>query len=161
MVELLRYLDANGFTPYIVSGGGRDFMRPMSTGYYGVPPERVIGSSTGLRYVEDAEGGDVRYDSSSAFLDDGPEKPVRIWSRMGRRPLLAGGNSNGDIPMLRFVQKHPRSLSLLVHHDDDTGRGDTPYDKGAEQALDAAATHGFVVVSVKDDWSQVFPTAAP
>jgi hypothetical protein len=63
--------------------------------------------------------------------------------------------------MLRFVQKHPRSLSLLVHHDDDAGRGDTPYDKGAEQALEAAATHGFVVVSVKDDWSQVFPTTAP
>ena len=75
---------------------------------------------------------------------------MRIWSRIGRRPILAGGNANGDIPMLRFVQGHPRSLSLLIHHDDDTGRGDTPYDKGADQALAAAAEHGFTVVSVKE-----------
>jgi hypothetical protein len=84
-------------------------------------------------------------------------KPVRIWSRIGRRPLLAGGNANGDIPMLRFAQKHPRGLSLLIHHDDDTGRGDIPYETGADQALAAAARHGFVVVSAKHDWSTVFP----
>ena len=157
MVELLRYLEANGFTNYIVSGGERDFMRPMTTEYYGIPPEHVVGSSMGLQYVEDDSGGQVLYGASFSFLDDGPEKPIRIWSRMGRRPLLAGGNANGDVPMLRFVQKHPRSLSLLIHHDDDTGRGDTPYDTGAEQALAAAAEHRFVRVSVKDDWAQVFP----
>jgi phosphoserine phosphatase len=160
MVELLRYLEANGFTIYIVSGGERDFMRPMSADYYGIPPERVIGSSFGLQYVDDEDGGDVRYGASFAFLDDGPEKPVRIWSRMGRRPILAGGNANGDVPMLRFVQKHPRSLSLLIHHDDETGRGDAPYDTGAEQALAASETYGFVKVSVKNDWSTVFPTPA-
>jgi len=155
MVELLRFLEAHGFTCYIVSGGDRDFMRPMTVEYYGIPPERVIGSAFGLEY--DEETNDVRYGSSLSFMDDGPEKPIRIWSRIGRRPLLAGGNSNGDLPMLRFVQKHPRSLSLLVHHDDDTGRGDAPYDKGAEDALAAAAEHGFTVVSVKDDWATVFP----
>ncbi|ACQ79025.1 hydrolase [Beutenbergia cavernae DSM 12333] len=155
MVELLGYLEAHDFTTYIVSGGDRDFMRPMTEDYYGIPPERVVGSAVGLEY--DAESNDVRYSTSFDYMDDGPMKPVRIWSRIGRRPILAGGNSNGDVEMLRFVQKHPRSLSLLVHHDDDTGRGDPPYDKGAERALDVASEHGFQLISIKDDWSRVFP----
>jgi hypothetical protein len=155
MVELLRYLEAHGFTCYIVSGGDRDFMRPMTQAYYGIPPEHVVGSALGLEY--DEETNQVRYGTTFQFMDDGPEKPIRIWSRIGRRPLLAGGNSNGDLQMLRFVQEHSRSLSLLVHHDDDTGRGDAPYDKGAEDALAAASEHGFTVVSVKDDWATVFP----
>jgi hypothetical protein len=75
--------------------------------------------------------------------------------RTGRRPILAAGNSNGDLPMLRFAQGSPRSLALLVHHDDDTDRGDAPYDKGAEKAL---AADDLTVISVRDDWSQVFPT---
>jgi phosphoserine phosphatase len=157
MVELLRYLEAHGFTCYIVSGGDRDFMRPMTADYYGIPPERVVGSALGLSWADTEDGGHVTYGASFSFMDDGPEKPVRIWSRIGRRPILAGGNSNGDIPMLRYVQGHPQSLSLLIHHDDDTGRGDAPYDKGAEDALAAAATHHWTVVSVKDDWKTVFP----
>ena len=159
MVELLRYLEANGFTTYIVSGGGRDFMRPISTAYYGIPPERVVGSSAGLEYVDSDSGGDVRYAPSFTILDDGPEKPVHIWSRIGRRPLVASGNANGDVPMLRFVQEHPHSLSLLIHHDDDTGRGDVAYDTGAEHALATAAELGFTMVSVKNDWARVFPDA--
>ncbi|WP_382309765.1 HAD family hydrolase [Herbiconiux sp. UC225_62] len=155
MVELLRLLEAHEFRCYIVSGGDRDFMRPMSTANYGIPPERVIGSAVGLSY--DEASNDVRYGTTFGFLDDGPEKPARIWSRVGRRPVLAAGNSNGDVPMLRYVQAHPRSLSLLVHHDDDTGRGDQPYDKGTELALGAAAASGFTVVSVRDDWASVFP----
>jgi phosphoserine phosphatase len=155
MVELVRLLDAHDFRTYIVSGGERDFMRPMTQDYYGIPTQRVIGTSMGLTYDE----GDnvVRYAASLDFFDDGPQKPVRIWTRVGRRPILAAGNSNGDVPMLRFAQGSPRSLALLVRHDDDTGRGDTPYDKGAEGALAAASAHGFTVVSVRDDWSQVFP----
>ncbi|MDR6971989.1 HAD family hydrolase [Leifsonia shinshuensis] len=153
MVELLRYLEANGFTCYIVSGGDRDFMRPMTVANDGIPPERVVGSAVGLIY----EDGEVRYSSTFGFLDDGPQKPVRIWSRIGRRPLVAVGNSDGDVPMLQYVQKHPLSLSLLIHHDDDTGRGDLPYDKGAEEALVGAAANGFTVVSVRDDWARVFP----
>ncbi|TFV98037.1 HAD family hydrolase [Leifsonia flava] len=160
MVELLAYLEANGFTCYIVSGGDRDFMRPMTVDNYGIPPERVIGSAVGLVY--DAETNDVHYGASFDFLADGPVKPVRIWTRIGRRPIFAAGNSNGDLPMLRYATGSANSLSLLVHHDDDTGRGDTPYDKGAESALDAAssAASGITVVSVKDDWSVVFPDAA-
>lgn len=157
MVELIRLLDAHDFRTYIVSGGERDFMRPMTQDYYGIPVQRVIGTGMSLEYDQDANV--VRYGTGLSFFDDGPEKPVRIWMRTGRRPILAGGNSNGDIPMLRFAQGSPRSLSLLVHHDDDTGRGDAPYDKGAEKALEVAPAHGFTVVSVRDDWSQVFPTA--
>jgi hypothetical protein len=129
----------------------------MTAEYYGIPPEHVVGSALGLAWRETDAGGDVTYTPESAFLDDGPEKPLRIWSRIGRRPILAAGNSNGDVPMLRYVQGHPRSLSLLIHHDDDTGRGDTPYDKGAEDALAAAATHDWRIVSVKDDWLTIFP----
>jgi phosphoserine phosphatase len=154
MIELLRYLEANGFTSYIVSGGDRDFMRPMTMANYGIPPERVIGSAVGLTY----EAGEVRYSTTFSFMDDGPEKPIRIWTRIGRRPVLAAGNSNGDVPMLEYVQKHPLSLSLLIHHDDDTERGDAPYDKGAELALAAAEDDGFTVVSVRNDWETVFPS---
>lgn len=155
MVELIRYLDAHDFRSYIVSGGDRDFMRPMAEDYYGIPTQRVIGTAMGLAY--DADDNVVRYTPSLDFFDDGPLKPVRIWTRVGRRPILAAGNSNGDVPMLRYAQGSARSLALLVHHDDDSGRGDTPYDKGAEDALAAASAHGFTVVSVRDDWSAVFP----
>ena len=115
-----------------------------------------MGSAAGLRYDADSNG--LRYEASFAYMDDGGEKPVRIWSRIGRRPILAGGNSNGDLPMLRFAGggRHP-GLGLLIHHDDDTGRGDAPYDKGAENVLAAASDGSILVVSVKDDWAEVFP----
>ena len=91
MVELLRYLEANGFTCYIVSGGGRDFMRPITSAIYGIPPERVVGSSQGLKF-DGADGhGDLLIQPALDVFDDGPEKPVRIWNRIGRRPILAGG----------------------------------------------------------------------
>ncbi|GAB2462143.1 phosphoglycolate phosphatase-like HAD superfamily hydrolase [Conyzicola lurida] len=152
MIELLRYLEGNGFTCYIVSGGERDFMRPMTLDYYGIPPERVVGSAFGLEYAD----GEVRYGKSLSFFDDGPEKPVRVWSRIGRRPILAAGNSNGDLEMLEYAAGN-NGLGLLVRHDDDTGRGDPPYDRGAERALERAAAGEFTVVSVKDDWDVVFP----
>ena len=103
MVELLRYLEANGFATYIASGGDRDFMRAVADELYGIPPERVIGSALAIDYHETEDGNDVLYKSEMDFFDDGPTKPVRIWSRIGRRPLVAGGNSNGDLPMLRFA----------------------------------------------------------
>jgi len=148
MVELLRYLEAHKFTCYIVSGGERDFMRPMTLDYYGIPPERVVGSAFGLEY----SGGEVRYGASLSFLDDGPEKPVRIWSRVGRRPIFAAGNANGDIDMLDYT----RGLSLVIDHDDDTGRGDPPYTKGAERIIERVTAGDFTRVSVKNDWSAVF-----
>jgi len=155
MVELLRYLEANGFTTYIASGGDRDFMRPFAHTLYGIPPERVIGSAFGLDF--DASGADTQlmYKSTIEFFDDGPQKPVRIWSRIGRRPLVAGGNSNGDIPMLRFARSGDRNaLRLLVLHDD--ADREFAYTAGAEDALDRARTHDWTIVSVKDDWGMVF-----
>jgi phosphoglycolate phosphatase-like HAD superfamily hydrolase len=156
MIELLRYLEANGFTTYIASGGDRDFMRPFAHHLYGIPPERVIGSAFGLDLQESDEGSDLLYKSKIDFFDDGPEKPVRIWSRTGRRPLVAGGNSNGDIPMLRFARSHGReALRLLVLHDDAEREFD--YVAGSEEALDRAKNRSWTVVSVRDDWERVFP----
>jgi phosphoglycolate phosphatase-like HAD superfamily hydrolase len=155
MVELLRHLEAHGFACYIVSAGERDFMRPMAEDIYGIPPERIIGSSFGLSYDEDSR--QVKYTDKLSFFDDGPEKPPRIWTRIGRRPILAVGNANGDMAMLDYALHGERpSLAMLVHHDD-PDRGDTPYDKGAEQALAAADERGYTVISVRDDWSAVFP----
>jgi len=158
MVELLRYLEANGFSIYIASGGDRDFMRPFARRIYGIPPERVIGSALGLDF--DDRGDDTRlvYKSKVEFFDDGPTKPVRIWSRVGYRPLVTGGNSNGDIPMMRFARTGGReALRLLVLHDD--ADREFAYTTGAEDALDRAKTHGWTVVSMKEDWSAVFASA--
>ena len=155
MVELLGYLADHRFSNYIVSGGGRDFMRPISQELYGIPRQRVIGSSAALAYTSDERGGTITHRAEADYLDDGPEKPIRIWSRTGRRPLLAAGNSNGDIPMLHFSQHHDKpSLRLLVLHDD--GEREFAYTTGAEQALDQAAGDGWTVVSVKNDWATVF-----
>jgi hypothetical protein len=158
MVELLDYLAANGFSNYIASGGGRDFMRPISQDVYGIPRQRVIGSTVALAYAHDERGGTITHKPEADYLDDGPEKPVRIWSRIGRRPLLAAGNSNGDVEMLQFTQHADKpSLRLLVLHDDDEREFD--YTSGAERALDLAAGDGWTVISIRNDWATVFPAA--
>src|SRR4051794_13404391 len=155
MVELLAYLEANGFSNYIVSGGGRDFMRPISAEVYGIPRERVIGSTAALEYVSDEHGGTIRHLPAADYLDDGPQKPIRIWSRTGRRPLLAAGNSNGDVAMLDFAHHRDKpSLRLLVLHDD--AERETAYTGGAEQALERAAGDGWTVISMRSDWEGVF-----
>jgi len=155
MIELLRYLEANGFTNFIASGGGREFMRPITQELYGIPPERVVGSSLSLAYRENGDGGDVLTQAHLDVLDDGPAKPTRIWSRIGKRPILAGGNSNGDIQMLQFANKPPRpALRLLVLHDDAAREFD--YVSGAEKSLELAKQYGWTVVSIKHDWKTVF-----
>jgi phosphoglycolate phosphatase-like HAD superfamily hydrolase len=155
MVELLAYLRANGFANYIASGGGRDFMRPISDEVYGVPREGVIGSAVALAYTPGEHGGAITRQMAADYLDDGPEKPVHIWTRTGRRPLFAAGNSNGDIEMLDFTQHHDiPSLRLLVLHDD--AEREFAYVSGAERALDRAAGAGWTVISIKNDWANVF-----
>ncbi len=155
MVQLLGYLEANGFTTYIASGGDRDFMRPVTESIYGIPAERVVGSSSGLRYLEDEDGGNVVYQAAMDVFDDGPIKPVRIWSRIGRRPLVAAGNSNGDIQMLQYAGGRSRpALRLLVLHDDD--QREFAYTIGAEASLEQAEQQGWTIVSIKNDWATVF-----
>jgi len=155
MIELLAHLEANGFSNYIASGGGRDFMRPITQEVYGIPRDRVIGSATTFEYTSNDHGGTIAHKAEADYLDDGPQKPIRIWSRTGRRPILAAGNSNGDIPMLDYTQ-HPDkpSLRLLVLHDDD--EREFGYTSGAEQALEQADKLGWTVVSIKNDWATVF-----
>ena len=155
MVELLRYLEGHGFTCFIASGGSRDFMRTITHEIYDIPPERVVGSSNGLQYTDDEHGGSLEYVAEPDVFDDGPAKPVRIWSRIGHRPILAGGNSNGDIPMLRFAGGKDRpALRMLILHDDPEREFD--YTKGAEEALARAKAEGWTVVSIKEDWAAVF-----
>jgi phosphoserine phosphatase len=152
MVELLGHLEAHGFSNYIVSGGGRDFMRPISAEVYGIPRERVIGSTSVLDYRD----GTITHTGEADYLDDGPQKPIRIWSRTGRRPLLAGGNANGDIPMLDFAQHADKPFErLLVLHDDD--EREVAYTGGAERALERAAAEDWTVISMRDDWVSIWP----
>ena len=155
MVELLRYLEAHGFRNYIVSGGGRDFIREIAGEIYGVPQERVIGTSSALAFHEKGDGGDLLMQAKLDVFDDGAAKPARLWSRIGKRPILAAGNSNGDVPMLEFANKPPRpALRLLVLHDDAAREFD--YVSGAERSLALAKQYGWTVVSMKNDWSRVF-----
>lgn len=155
MVELLRYLADHEFACYIVSGGGRDFMRPVTSQIYGIPPERVVGSAQGLKFVGADGYGDLLLQPALDIWDDGPEKPVRIWNRIGRRPIFAAGNSNGDDEMLMYTgaQDGP-SLKMLVHHDD--AEREFAYTAGAERALGHAEQYGWTTVSMRDDWATVF-----
>jgi phosphoserine phosphatase len=155
MVELLDHLSAHGFTNYIVSGGGRDFMRPISQDMYRIPRERVIGSSPTFAYASNERGGTITHLQEADYLDDGPEKPVRIWNRTGRRPVLAVGNSNGDVPMLEYAYRPGNpTLRMLVRHDD--ADREFAYDAGSELALARADKEGWTVVSMKNDWRTVF-----
>lgn len=155
MCELLRYLEAHGFINYIASGGDRDFMRVVTESIYGVPPERVIGSSSALGYSEAAEGGSIVYLAKLDVFDDGSAKPARIWSRIGRRPILACGNSDGDVQMLQFAGGPDRpALRVLLSHDDEAR--EFSYTTGAEKSRELARSKGWVIVSMKKDWKRIF-----
>ena len=160
MKELLAYLRANGFKTFIVSGGGVEFMRVFSERVYGVPPEQVIGSSIHTKYeVRDGKPVIVRLPEIE-FIDDKAGKPVGINRYIGRQPILAFGNSDGDFEMLEYTTSAPGPrLGLIVHHDD--GEREYAYDRKSsigrlERGLDEAARRGWVVVSMKDDWRRVY-----
>lgn len=153
MLELLRYLAKHDFTNYIVSGGGRDFMRGIAHELYGVPRERVIGSTVAYRYVE-GDGGVVQK-AELDVIDDGPGKPIQIWNVIGRRPILAAGNSNGDLQMLQFTGGPSLpAFRLVILHDDATR--EFAYTAGAEKVLDEAKPRDWTVVSMRRDWQIVF-----
>jgi phosphoserine phosphatase len=156
MLELLQFLEANGFINYIVSGGGRDFMRGFAQDLYGVPRERVIGSTVAYQYVESAVGGAIVHKAELDVVDDGPGKPVQVWNLIGRRPIIAAGNSNGDLQMLMFSggESLP-ALRLLVVHDD--ADREFAYQDGAEVIVNTAQTQNWTTSSIKNDWSTIFP----
>jgi len=156
MVELLQFLADHGFTCYIVSGGGRDFIRPVTQQLYGIPPERVIGTAPKTEFVVDEQGARLIRKGEIAIFDEGAVKPIQIWDRAGYPPILAVGNANGDIPMLQYATQRPgvRGLGLLVQHDD--CKRDTSYRAGADEARIAADENGWFIVSVLLDWKQVY-----
>ncbi len=161
MLELLAYLETAGYKTFIISGGGTEFIRVFSEKTYGVPPERAMGSSIKTRYeIRDGKPELVR-EAAINFIDDGPGKPVGIGRLIGRRPVMAFGNSDGDYQMLEYTTGSPGPrFGLLVHHDD--AKREYAYDRKSsvgrlDKALDAAPDKGWIVVSMKDDWLSIFP----
>jgi phosphoglycolate phosphatase-like HAD superfamily hydrolase len=161
MLEVLRYLRENGFKTFIVSGGGVEFLRVFAEKAYGIPPEQVVGSS-GQTQFEMRNGVPVLVKLPKVeFIDDGPGKPVGINRVIGRRPVMAFGNSDGDLQMLQYTTGAPGArFALIVHHTD--GEREFAYDRTShigklDQALDEAATRGWTVVDMKRDWKTVFP----
>jgi phosphoglycolate phosphatase-like HAD superfamily hydrolase len=162
MLELLAYLRERGFKTFIVSGGGVEFMRVFAERVYGIPPEQVVGSSGVVKFEVGPDGKPVLVKEAKVeFVDDGPGKPVGINRFIGRRPIAAFGNSDGDLQMLQWTTAGdgPR-FGLIVHHTD--ADREWAYDREShigrlDEALDEAATSEWVVVSMKDDWNTIFP----
>jgi phosphoserine phosphatase len=159
-LELLEFLRAHGFKTFIVSGGGVDFMRPFAEEVYGIPPDQVIGSSVKTRF-EIRDGGPVLVKLAELdSFDDREVKPQNIFLHIGRKPILAFGNSDGDLAMLRYTKGgNGPTLALLLHHDD--SEREVSYDRDFKlsplaDALDNAAAYGIQVVSMKNDWNAVF-----
>ncbi|WP_179039533.1 HAD family hydrolase [Rhizobium leguminosarum] len=161
MVELLAYFRANGFKTFIVSGGGIEFMRPWAEKVYGVPPEQVIGSSIKTEFRMQDDTPTLFRLPEVNFIDDKAGKPVGINQHIGRRPIAAFGNSDGDLQMLQWTTMAggPARLGVLIHHTD--AEREYAYDRDTEfgrldKALDAASIAGWTVVDMKADWKQVF-----
>ena len=159
MIELLDYLRANGYRTYIVSGGGVEFMRAFAADAFGVPPEQIIGS-TGKTTFQMVDGNAVLMKLPEVeFINDGPGKPVAIEKFLGRRPVIAVGNSDGDLQMLQYTEAGdgPRLMALL-HHDDD--EREVAYDESLigklDEGLKVAQARGWTVISMKNDFKTVF-----
>lgn len=160
MIELLAYLRANGFKTYIVSGGGIDFMRPWTEKTYGIPPEQVIGSSGKTVYRLEGDVPVIDKLPHVDFVDDGPGKPLGIHHFIGRRPIFAAGNSDGDLQMLQWTTLSPGPrFALIVHHTD--AEREYAYDRQSpvgrlDKTIDEAPKRGWLVVDMKNDWKKVF-----
>ena len=161
MLELLAYLCANGFKTFIVSGGGIEFMRPWTEKVYGIPPEQVVGSSIKTKYeVRDGKPVIARLPELN-FIDDKAGKPVGIHQHIGRRPIMAGGNSDGDFEMLEWTTAGTGlRFGLIVHHTDDNR--EWAYDRESHigklnRGLDEGPRRGWTIVDMRDDWRVIFP----
>lgn len=162
MLELLSFLGDRGFSCWIFSGGGADFMRTWSNELYGLPPHRVIGSIGTTEFKDDDDGPRLVKGTDLQILNDGPQKPISIHTHVGQRPILAAGNTDGDLPMLQWTSASPyRTLELAIHHTD--GDREFAYDadpllgSGTSQLLAAAAAQDWVVVDMATDWQTIFP----
>src|SRR4051812_43433111 len=161
MLELLALLERNGFSCWIFSGGGADFMRSWAPEVLDVAPHRIIGSSGAVTFRIGDDGPELLKGTALATLDDGPQKPISIHQSVGQRPILAAGNTDGDLPMLQWTAGSPyRSLELVVHHTD--ADREYAYDEdpvlgsGTEQLLAAASDGGWTVVDMATDWSEIY-----
>jgi hypothetical protein len=162
MLELLAYLRANGFKTFIVSGGGIEFMRPWTEKVYGIPPEQVVGSSIKTKFeMRDGKPVLVRLPEIN-FIDDKMGKPIGINSHIGRRPLAAFGNSDGDREMLEWTQAGSGArLMMLVHHDDAKREfaygAESRIGTFSESLMSEAKKSNWTVISMKEDWKTIFP----
>lgn len=161
MLELLNYLRANDFKTFIVSGGGADFMRPWVEQAYGIPPYQVVGSSGKVKY-DTINGKHVQVKLSEVnFVDDKEGKPVGIHQYIGRKPVFAAGNSDGDYQMLEWTSTSTLPhMAIIVHHTDSTR--EWAYDRGSpigrlEKGLDDAPKYGWIIVDMKRDWKRIYP----
>jgi phosphoglycolate phosphatase-like HAD superfamily hydrolase len=161
MLELLAYLHANGFKTFIVSGGGIEFMRPWTEQVYGIPPDQVVGSSIKTRFQMKDDIPELFRLPAIDFIDDGPGKPVGINAHIGRPPIAAFGNSDGDLQMLQWTTKSGagRRLGVIVHHTD--AEREYAYDRKShfgklDKGLAAAKDNNWTLVSMKDDWKRIF-----
>ena len=161
MLELLGLLDRNGFSCWIFSGGGTDFMRTWTGEVYGLPPHRVIGSVGGTGFRVGDAGPELVKSATVEVVNDGPQKPSSIHQHVGQRPIVAAGNTDGDLAMLQWTAASPcRTLELVVHHTD--GEREYAYDRdpilgsGTGQILAAAAEHNWTVIDMAADWSTVY-----
>ena len=162
MLELLTYLRTNGFKTFIVSGGGIEFMRPWTEKVYGIPPQQVVGSSGVTKFEVRPDGRTLLLKLPKVeFVDDGPGKPVGINRFIGRHPIFAFGNSDGDLQMLQWTAAWPGARFMgIVHHTD--AEREYAYDRKShvgrlDKALDEARKHNWTVVDMKADWKQIFP----
>mgnify|MGYP002076623998 CR=1 FL=1 len=162
MLELLAYLHAKDFKTFIVSGGGIEFMRPWTERVYGIPPEQVVGSSIKTKFeMQDGKPVLMRLPQIN-FIDDKTGKPLGINSHIGRRPIAAFGNSDGDRQMLEYTQAGDGArLMMLVHHDDakrEWAYGpDSKIGTFSDSLMAEAKTNGWTVISMKDDWKTIYP----
>ncbi len=157
MLELLTYLRINGFKTFIVSGGGIDFMRPWASEVYGIPSEHIVGSSIAVKY----ENGNIIREPKLNFIDDKEGKPVGIHYHIGKRPIAAFGNSDGDLAMMQYTDANTaRTLKMYIHHTDE--KREWAYDRQSHvgalnKGLDYAKEHGWSIVDMKNDWKVIFP----